>query len=82
MSYKRGESTNASNIHISLYNEFKDREERKKKLENEIIKKSCSFQPNLEKSKKYKSHRINDKNFIDRNNDFVNEKKQRLETKK
>lgn len=81
VSYKRGGS-NANNIHISLFNEFKDREERKKKLEKEILNKACSFQPNLKQSKKYKSHRINNKNFIERNNDYMKERQKRLEMKK
>lgn len=82
MSYKRGGSSNGNNIHVSLFNEFKDRIERQEKLEKEILKKACSFKPNLEKTKKYKSHRINNKKFIERNKDYVREKNKKLEMKK
>ena len=75
MSFKRGGNKNGNNIHIALYREHKDRQERQEKLEKEALGKSCSFQPNLEKSKNFKSARVTGKNFIERNQEYIQEKK-------
>ena len=77
VSFKRGDNLKNNTIHESLFNEHKDRKNRKAKLEESTLKKTCTFKPNTSLSKNFKSPVTSSKDFLSRNMDFRKNKELR-----